>query len=247
MDQRLRRISLWTAPLVVLATVGFLAGRLVAEDGEAQAGPKVDLPNEKTTPDPSATPDRSQPLWYLPYLNADAKLPRFDGELNGLVITPGSYPRTPEEDPTLCPDGSFAVSHRDDEALEAVSSTDFAIDDGSLPGALMRTEVEVWSCDRQPRYMTMHFEVREGALSPQAGSLLLTKTAFGNRVGLSGPVNRWSAGTVAGRPAVLLHYVIDDIGEAGVAVLNETGGVTLVWGVGVPEAFFLELMEALYR
>ena len=132
---------------------------------EPGAGPAVELPrllgidpdDTEVTPVPGSTPDTSAPFWFIPYVNADNKKPRFRGSLGGLEIDPDFVDTRTGAD--VCPGEGHLREPFPDEYLALIADPGpFSIDPRSMPAGLTPSEVPtVLVCGPSEIWLTSWF------------------------------------------------------------------------------------------
>ena len=85
----LRHVVPLTGLVFILAAASFIAGRQFGGSDTAEADRPLDVPpGPEVVANPDQTPVTSVPFWYVPYQNAEDKLPRYEQVLNGIRIGP---------------------------------------------------------------------------------------------------------------------------------------------------------------
>jgi hypothetical protein len=240
----------WLATLftaIVLAAISFLVARSIANDESAVAQPDDPPVSDDITPEPGATPDRTQPGWYVPYLNLDRDRPKFEGEINGVWIgtPPAGWPQG-----LTCESGELSRIVGQD-ALERFEDHPYSLEKVRWPDGVSSPQLPIYTvCDDELIKVEVTLSVaaneRRGPGVHEGGTVIVTR-AVGNRY-TGPPAAGWTAGSVAGRSAVLLPPVIDAIGLAGISIVDEeTGGLTSLKGHGVFLDTVMAVAEAMYR
>lgn len=239
--------------LGLLVAAGFLGGRMLISSVEADppggpvdAGPPasgtVRLPGPDETPIPGATPDITQPFWYVPYLNQDRLAAKFRGQLNGLEVGRASGPAL-QCDEVYRPDWQAAIT-----------GTPFDLDFSQLPkGVTLNQPPQVYFCsDGRPRRMEAILDVHEDVVGagPGGAQVVISRWAGVRWWPEEAPASRWSTGNVNGAPAVFLDQPTDiaPIAEAAVFLADaETGGSTRIKGIGTTLELTTAIAEALTK
>jgi hypothetical protein len=167
--------------------------------------------------------------------------PKFRGAINGLQfgVKTGHVPECAT--PILRPDWE-----------EAIAGTPFDLPHDALPpGVTVWGMPRVATCgDGRVLWMTLDLTVRPGppGVGAAGGSVTVSRMAELRWWPQEAPEDRWTAGAIAGRPAVFLGPVIDSIGEIAVFVVDEeTAGSTRLSSSGVSLEYLQQLAEDLYR
>ncbi|MEJ5220927.1 hypothetical protein O0235_02935 [Tepidiforma flava] len=218
------------------------------EDGRQPAPPR-DVPvaptvggNDPVTGLP-LDPDRTKPFWALPYLEAEARLPFFEGKLAGVTIRRAGDPSL--EFVRQCPPGGYT------EDAAASQGTPF---DVTLPellrGAAEPVRAMVLYCaDGTLRGAEAEYFVHT---APErgwyGGSLFLMRYEPFDPAEPVAPVDlrapRVREMTVAGGPAVVAVPPLPHIGwHDGAVVVYRDGIVTVIRSAGLPLADLLVLAE----
>ncbi|MGQ9573527.1 MAG: hypothetical protein ACUVV3_10185 [Dehalococcoidia bacterium] len=238
-----RRLIYWGAAVIVALAVGvgcFLGARTLADDGSG------------ATAEPKALPadwDR--------YFNEDAQRPRFNQEINGILVGPTA--------PT--PDYGGLCDGPDVELLYPPAGSkvggDLDFEPGYLPEGVdahpqpdhvavrkcSGTIVTVWKEYQVPS----KFDQRDPTSAPlwSGGEFSIMRERSTVRAfPLMGAAERMGPITIAGRPAVLMRPVMPegvDIGMGDMAiVIAEDFGLTAIQGSGLPLSEFIKIAEGLY-
>jgi hypothetical protein len=204
---------------VLLFGVGYAGGRALDADRiwAGDEASKATPPAEDATPEPGATPDTSEPFWYVPYENAEREKPDFSGELNGITVGV-------EDGPLPSCDSQHLTGEL---AIDAVAGTDIAFELQGLPGELsvMPESAEAMLCDDgPPRWFAVEFTAGEGA------AVRITRMREVTWWREWGSEERWSTGTVANHDAVFKDQLVTGkLGDAAVIVLDpEIAGSTRI-------------------
>ena len=215
----------------VAVAAGFAVGRVVLTDETATAKPgaqSAGSPGQRTppvdpnaTPPPGATPDTSQPLWYVPYLNRNRDLPEFDGQINGIEIHPQA--RAGDPNPRGCA-GSFEVA-LGDEALQTAVSAGLISGSFDIPGAVPSENRPVLElCDGKPQFFQQLYSFPPGhARTNSGGGYAEIQVLVGSDTAHIGqPEERWTSGSVRGLPAAFLRPILETpvFGDSAVLVLR---------------------------
>jgi len=235
-------VAFGLAIFVVVLMVSCSGGPSAAP-GAASAEPptSIDTPNPRgnqvppgpdETPIPGATPDRTQPFWYVPYENQDRLAPKFHGTVNGIEVGRASGPA-----PT-CPGASIRPD------FNLIVGTPFELQLGAFPeGVTLSGPPRIAQCpDGHLIWLTFDLLVSGG------GDITVWRWADVRWIPQEAPAERWSAGTVAGRPAALLRPLLEHLGQSAVVVVDdETNGSTTLLGSSIGLKFLQQVAEALYR
>lgn len=215
----------------VAVAVGFTLGRVVLTDETATAQPGAQpagAPGQRTppvdpdaTPPPGATPDTSQPLWYVPYLNRNRDFPEFDGELNGIKIH--LHARAGDPNPRGC-GGSFEVA-LGDAALQAAVSAGLISESFDIPGAVPAENRPILElCDGKPQFFQQLYSFPpDHARANRGGGYAEIQVLVGSDTAHIGqPEERWTTGSVKGLPAAFLRPILETpvLGDSAVLVLR---------------------------
>ncbi len=203
----------------------------------------IDPPGPDVTPIPGATPDTSQPWWYVPYSNAEQRKPLFQGDVNGIAITLG------DAGPDLpCTEVTSAE-------LSAVDGTSLAINlswvpPGTSPPQPTTGGLAVAICNGQLASSEASFEVAGDEAKRVYGGFFAIYRYRSSvaRAQAFVRVGRWSAGTVAGIPAAVGAPILPEIGLGSSAIVfYKDGVVTRVTADGLPLKQVLQIAEGLLR
>ena len=237
--------------LLVVGSFSFAVGHHFSDRGsaEAQDAPAGVAPpvSDSVTPVSGATPDRSQPNWYVPYLNRDRDLPKFSGTINGILIGDSARPAT---GPSACATTPSVLVG--DQSATALSTSALAIRNESLQGVKASSDVVATLCGGQVIEVEQHFDALAGTsgVNPGGGAVTITRNSGGAGTDLQAPAGRWTVGTIGGHPAALLAPVVDTVGTSAVVVVSKSGTTTdlmLLQGAGVTVQFLVALGNELYQ
>lgn len=200
-------------------------------EGPGRGPALVDPPGPDVTPVPGATPDVSQPWWYVPYLNAERLKGPFEGTVGPFRVQvapfdvaqgckdielkpPSASQGTPLEiSPDYLPPGRVATGNVDRIAANSVA----VVCDGQLI-----------SVER-----TFEIEVPEGSGGSSQGLSVSVLRYRGERVvSAHMSAERWSVGEIAGELAALGSPVVGTVGQSAVLVAQGEY-VTRVFGQGL--------------
>jgi len=201
----------------------------------------IDPPGPDVTPIPGATPDTSQPWWYVPYSNAEQRKPLFQGDVNGIAITLGD----------AGPDLTCAAYSTAE--LSVVDGTPLAISLSYVPpktSAGPISHAPVVLCDGRPASSEARFTVASDELRGVYGGdfAIYRYRSSVARAQAFVRVGRWSAGTVAGIPAAVGAPILPDIGLGSSAIVFYNDGVvTRVTADGLPLKQVQQIAEGLLR
>jgi hypothetical protein len=236
-----RRLVYWVSTVIVALAVGvgsFLGVRTLANDG------------------PEATAQRD-PFWWAPYFDEDAEKPRFNQEINGILVGPSAPAPDyaglctgPDVELRYLPAGSVVGSELDLEpgylpegvqALPSPAAVAVRKCGGSVVTVLKEYDVPFKLNEEDP---TGH-PLRAGG-----GFSILRERSTTRAFPLFGAAERMEPLWVAGRPAVLMQPVMPgslDIGMGHMAiVIAEDFGLTVIQGDGLPLEEFIKIAEGLY-
>lgn len=248
MNHRLTIVTICVVVAIVAVVItgsAFAIVRSMHEGSEVRAQPPPDpKAGLDTTPVPGITPDKSQPGWYVPYLNADRGKPQFVGKLAGIDIRPFDA-SVPVEDAGGCPPGTAQLRERVGDEL---NNDPLGIRLGALVKATAPTEhPKALECDGRLVTVDQHFNVLSADGSGTVtGSLKVFRSSVGHRFWLPAPEDRWATAVVAGRQAATLKPVIGTVGTSAV-ILNDGRGYTAVLGEGVTLQFLQRAAEEIER
>ncbi len=260
LSRRVGRIPVWyLLPVLVLAAGVFVGGRALTDGGPAvadQPSPHgIRLPGPDVTPEPGSTPDTSVPYWYVPYQNADNKLPRADQEVAGVLVGPTAAIQVAY--PERCDSGGYVSD------FSKVASSPLSIAPSFLPAQASVDFQEATDCDDFVlTHELIYFVHPEDGVETRirSGEVDFFESEHGGQIRvfrarvsapafpLDVPTARWTAGTVAGHPAALARPILDGgYGEAAVVVWDAASGVmTAVVGHDRPLSELLQFAEGLY-
>lgn len=200
-----RRVLAGMAIVLIGTTTFVLMYRLRGPDPVSRASTGQTPSDQAVTPAPGATPDVSQPFWYVPYQNQEKAKPKFEGELGGAQIL--SNP--PEFDAaTLCPSG---LRQAPGEALQRASEGETAIKLPNLPlGVVPLGEPEVWVCGSDTVQVSWSLEVRAGTsgVETNGSGLSITRTKGERLVFAPASAERWKEIELPTGDAAILLPVI---------------------------------------
>lgn len=198
-----------------------------------------EAPGPDVTPIPGATPDTSQPWWYVPYLNAQRDKPLLDSTIAGIRIGPDVDPGS------SCTDGTSSLG-----TVADTQGTRFDLELPYQPPATVRQPGNeyVTLCDGQVVSSEADYTVGANpAGSPFGGSFKVYRHVGDPIASLSIASERWRTGTVATLPAAIAEPILPDIGlgESAVVVFNDEV-VTVVRGNNIPMDEVLKVAESLF-
>lgn len=232
---------------VALAMAAFTITYLArGSDPASRAQPPGDGPATGATPLPSATPDTSQPFWYMPYVNADQAKPPFVGTLNGIPIDPDHQGRTPYE---VC-GGSGMDLVDPDVLMETVTRAGpLAVNPARFPASVRSLDGPwAWTCPDGLAQVSWIFHVAAGTahVNPGGSDLTVDRIRGLDPVMHSAPADRWFAAEVAGRPAVAQRPVVvagdKQFGSCFVAVWDVRSNILTTVSAGAANAEFCLLI-----
>ena len=254
MQTLLRRfLPPWLVLSVALASIGIaglLVGRALSEPTARADDPNLQVdqnrgqpppPGPDSTPIPGATPDKTVPDWYVPYLNQEKAAPKFHGEISGIQLGVASGP-TP----------SCAKSQIEPDWQTATFGTPFDLNLKALPDRVsLWGEPRVGRCGDDGRVMWAMaiLQVASGPfVSGMGGSVQVGRWESVRWASQEFLADRVTAGTIAGRPAVFADVGLSGFGQAAVFVLDkEIDGSTMVISSNVSLDYLKVIAEGLYR
>lgn len=208
-------------------------------------------PSLTETPHPNSTPDTSQPGWFIPYVTADAALPAFTGEVNGILV--GDLPAIggATVDPAaegLCTEPEVRFGP---EAEQEFLDSRVAIPAERLPDNMRFFETpRLFICEatntRAEAVVQVVNTTTPGPLG--SGSIMVARFVGDPRAGVLGPEKRWRESEVSGHPAALLQPIIESVGQSALIVHEPDIRITtMLVGQGVYAESLIELMQELLR
>lgn len=210
-------------------------------EGGSDGGPAAPARDPGSTPIPGATPDRSQPEWYVPYLNQEQAAPKFRGELNGIELgaTAGPLPQ--------CGRTQIEPGWED-----AISGTPFDLHLDRLPPRLsLFGTPSVGRCGDDGRviWVIARLEVAPGPeVNGPAGVVQISRWETVRWYSQRFLADRVTAGEVAGRPAVFADLGLSGFGQTAVFVIDdEIGGSTMLLSTDVSLDYLKMLAEEMHR
>jgi hypothetical protein len=230
------------APTVLALAVG--AASLLMACGLAADGPE-----------PTAEP-KSLPADWDRYFNEDARKPRFDQHINGILVGPTA---AGPDYSGLCTEVGVTPQWVDPErAAGAVVDVNPAYLPDGVQLSPSAAAVEVMECDGTIVSVLKEYHVPAKYSAPDVGVLLWSGGGFSiwrmlstvRAFPLSGAAERMEPISIKGRPAVLMRPVMPgdvDIGMGDMAiVIAEDFGLTAIQGDGLPLEEFIKIAEGLY-
>lgn len=210
-------------------------------EGPGRGPAYVAPPGPDLTPIPGATPDTTQPWWYVPYQNAERGKPLFRGEMNGIWITDGDDGRNVCENP-----------ERTDP--QKADGTNLSTLPRNLPTGVVRedqppTFQAFWCGGRVVVSASMYSYPADEDTGMRGGEFMILRFRGEPTVNVSIAEERWQPGTIAGYPAAIAQPILPDLGLGPSAVIvweGDVGIVTVVRGFDVPMRTILTIAEALY-
>lgn len=220
---------------------------LSGSDRAGRAADEPEVPPAEATPEPGSTPDFDEPLWYVPYQNAENLAPKFDGERNGIEITLNSDPRQD----LLCP-GEFRIAPAG-QMLELAVTSDIGIPIRSLPaGVVPVSEPFVYLCDRSPFHIIWSFDVSAETTGAGSGGsgLDIYRLKSTREFYLPASEERWSDVDIGGSNGLSLSPIVTGPGApiGGCAVLLRDDArdlLTVVQASAAHEEFCVSVAEVL--
>jgi hypothetical protein len=243
---RTRRRNLVIAFVVALVAVGaFAGGRLAGPGREVAAEPPAaeTVSAAPRLPQPGEVPDTSKPLWYVPYLQAEDELSRYNRVLAGIGVGPtvemGGY------DASQCVGRLLEISPRHlPEGAEIDPLATFSNDvcgDGMVRNEVTyRIPPDEADAARITRGEVNFFDAKHG------GSFLIYKRfiavpAWQN----SFPSDRLRPGSINGHPAVIGEPLFPQgFGQSMILMWEaDTGVLTVLTGMDIPSAEMLRIAQ----
>lgn len=201
-------------------------------------------PGPDVTPEPGATPDTTQPWWYVPWVNAERDKPLFDGTLAGIRIANGAQ-------------GPAYVCNGEGELSPELSDAAGSPVDVSLPAVPAEVVLSVYVgghsgvalCDGTPFSGSVDYSLDvDPEWSPFGGFVGLYRHYGEPVASLAIPAWRWEEGEVAGLTVAMAHPILDDIGLGESAIVAYRDGVvTVIHADGVPFQKLLGIGEAMLQ
>ncbi len=210
-------------------------------EGPGRGPAYVDPPGPDVTPIPGATPDTTQPWWYVPYQNAERGKPFFRGEMNGIWITDGD-------------DGRSVCENPERTEPQQADGTDLSTLPRDLPAGVVREDQPpnfqaLWCGGRVVLNASMYSYPVDEEAGVRGGGLIVVRFRGDPTVSVSIPEERWYPETIAGNPAAIARPILPELGlgESAVVVWEEDKGiVTTVRGFNLPLATMLAAVDGLY-
>lgn len=238
--------------LIAAASSGVVLGRSLKGTGVRAGLPGSDVsqlephatgtpPSPDSTPVSGATPDRSQPDWYIPYLNQERSQPRFQGQIEGIELGATSGPLPDCVNPRPEPDW-----------LGATQGTAFDLHLANLPSRVkLKGLPEVGRCSDDGRVMwtVAQFEVAPGdGVNGVTGVVQISRWEVVRWYRQQFLADRITSSKVGGRAAVFADVGTSTIGQRAVFVVDpEIRGSTMIISSNVDLAYLKTIAEALYR
>ena len=192
-----------------------------------------------------------KPFTDASYFNEDAKKPRFDKVVNGILVGPSAEPRS-----GLCMDVGTAPQYVDPE--KAVG-TPLDIKPSYLPASVELTATSAVECDGTLVSLLKEYNVPPKATSTDpnvpplwaGGTLSVLRTlSVTPAFYLDGAADRIGPTSVKDRPAALMRPVMPAGVDAGIGnaavVIQEDFGLTVIQGTGLPLGEFEKIADGLY-
>lgn len=206
-------------------------------------------------PEPTAEL-KSLPADWDRYFNEDAQKPRFNQEINGIVVGPSA----PAPDySALCAGPDVQLRYL---PAGSVIGSELDFEPGYLPEGVQAlpspAAVAVRKCGGTVVTVLKEYDVPAKYSDQHTGVLLWSGGGFSivrerstiRAFPLSGAAERMGPISIAGRPAVLMRPVMPggvDIGMGNAAiVIAEDFGLTAIQGSGLPLDEFIKIAEGLY-
>jgi hypothetical protein len=204
--------------------------------------------------EPTAEP-KSLPADWDRYLNEDAQKPRFNQEINGILVGPTA----PEPD-----DGGLCAGVTPQSVTpESAAGTVLDINPAYLPEGIglngpSEQAIEVVECSGTAISVIKYYHVPPKYSDEHDGLLLWSGGGFSiwrmlsttHTFPLFGAAERMGPITIAGRPAVLMRPVMPEGVDIGIdpmaIVVAEDFGLTAIQGDGLPVDEFIKIAEGLY-
>ena len=206
------------------------------------------VPPPNVTPALGATPNFSEPYWYVPYENAENLAEKFEGEINGIRILSQPTSDYPAE---ACPKGF--TSPGPERVLDLAVSGDLAIQPNSLPhGTIPVNAPELYLCEGRQFEVTWSFDVRPGRsdVGREGTGLDVYRLKGTNEFYRPASEGRWKAVTVAGHRGVMLSPIVEApgvyVGGCWLAYRDEAkDALTVIWASSAGVEFCTTVGEIL--
>lgn len=251
-----RERLMWAGAVGVVAVVSFtsfLLTRGLTDEDAAKAEPQLEprpteqLPGYDETPIPGATPDKSDPNWWVPYWNEDRDRPNFVGEIAGVQI--GTPPGNDVDG--VCASRPVTLLYGD-VAAEKWKASPVSVNLKAIPDwATLNMPQEFTVCadgSLNSSQTVLRVDDPTGKCERGCGAITIFRTAGAVRSPATATVPLWSEGIVAGHPAAIARPPAANIGNSWVAIRDEeTGVLTTLWGQGLYVETLLEIAEAVMK
>jgi hypothetical protein len=211
--------AMWaTVALSTASAVYFLRSSDTVTRAQGEPTP----PGTDVTPAPGTTPDTSEPLWYVPYLNQERDRPKFEGTMAGVAIS-----RTPPQPNgfRICPSGLEQVAAVD-SIESARNASAVRVDDRALPDYLTSTQIpEVWLCQGNIVDVSWVFAIAPGTPGADAGggTATIIRTKGRTTAAIAGSTERWAERPIGSRAGATMAPVL----EVGDHVLGQCAALSL--------------------
>jgi hypothetical protein len=252
-----RRFFIGMAAAVAIAATAagtFLVVQSLDDEGDATAAPPGTAtlatgdtpviptpPGPDVTPAPGATPDTSQPWWYVPWVNAERDKPLFEGTLAGIYIANGA------SGPAYKCEGTGTLSEDVSEADG--TAVDVRLD--AVPESLITEQMSLTTslCDGMPYAAEVHYLIdADEEWAPFGGSVMLYRHHGEPIASVAIPAWRWEEREIASLRVAVAHPILDDLGLGQSAVVAyREGVVTVILANEIPFHRLLNIGEEVLR
>lgn len=207
-----------------------------AANSDATPTPLPTFPGHEITPAPGATPDMSQPFWWVPYRNADRMAPKFTGEIAGITIDPAQQ------------FGPSCASREEAGTDEEAGASVLALDLSYLPDGSVLTARQIAKCEGELLYNTFDYDVEQDPqVAGQGGYFRVSRWKGPPGASFAFSAGRWEEGEISGRTAAIGHPILPvGVGES-VVLVHEDGVMTMVHGVDMPIEELIAVTVGLYQ
>lgn len=241
--------TIWAA---IALTIAGIAYSLRSPEAITRAQGAPTPPGADATPQPGVTPDTTKPFWYIPYLNQERDLPKFDGTIAGVRVnsTPVGVSGF-----SICP-GSGLDEVPGTAAIDSARNAGaLRIDDRLLPAYVKSAQVpDVWRCEASIADVTWVFSVEQGSpgVDKGGGTVTVLRTKGRSTAATVGSAGRWKEQLIAGRPGLAMTpiLVVGDhvLGQCLAASVDEkTNVLTQVIATGGTTEFCTAIAEEVLK
>lgn len=245
--------------IIAVAAGAFFLARALSDRGRATAAtvagpvPTEQVPGPNVTPPPDSTPNTANPLWYVPYWNAETQKPRYDQVINGILIGP----TVPTFDSGKCVPGQAVWASE-----QAIASSSLAINPAYLPaGAILDRKIgtacggQLVSAEKDyviPAAPGIDGQLRSGAVNyfdaQHGGAFQIFRDSLKAPSWQSKLASqRWFTTQINGYPAAEAHPIFDaGFGDSAIVVW-QTGVQTVIIGQSISLADLTKIAERVVR